>query len=89
MRKNILVYNDCSNLAEMLIPLCAGEEICVQRLEIGQEKDLKAQIRRYTQMTDASSNIDRIYRVDGLVIKGKGIWSDNWESARRRKALIL
>ena len=144
MRKNILVYNDCSNLAEMLIPLCAGEEICVQRLEIGQEKDLpvycmgfqlilldifmdkeywadgiklikeiraeskipiiivsdqksetikilalnagaddfisadanpleiiarmKAQIRRYTQMTDASSNIDRIYRVDGLVI---------------------
>ena len=144
MRKNILVYNDCSNLAEMLIPLCAGEEICVQRLEIGQEEDLpvycmgfqlilldifmdreywadgiklikeiraeskipiiivsdqksetikilalnagaddfisadanpleiiarmKAQIRRYTQMTDASSNIDRIYRVDGLEV---------------------
>ena len=144
MRKNILVYNNCSHLAEMLIPLCAGEEICVQRLEAGQEKDLqvycigfhlvlldvfmdreywvdgiklikeirakskipiiivsdqksetikilalnagaddfisadanpleiiarmKAQIRRYTQMTDVSGNIERIHRIDGLEV---------------------
>ena len=40
MRKNILVYNNCSNIAEKLMPLCAGEEINVQRLETGQEEIL-------------------------------------------------
>ena len=37
MRKNILVYNNSSNIAEMLMPLCAGEEIGVQTLETGQQ----------------------------------------------------
>lgn len=144
MRKNILVYNNCSNIAELLIPLCAGEEIGVQRLETGQEKDLpayctgfhlilldifmdkeywadgimlikeiraeskipiiiisgqksetinilalnagaddfisidsnpleiiarmKSQIRRYTQMTDVSGNVEQIHRIDGLEV---------------------
>lgn len=29
---------------------------------------MKSQIRRYTQMTDVNSNIERIYRVDGLEV---------------------
>ena len=144
MRKNILVYNNCSNVAEKLIPFCAGEEIGVQKREAGLENNLpiycmgfqlivldifmdreywaddiklikdiradskipiiivsdqksetikilalnagaddfigtdtnpleilarmKSQIRRYTQMTDVNSNIERIYRVDGLEV---------------------
>ena len=31
MRKNILVYNDCSNIAETLGPFCVGEEISIRK----------------------------------------------------------
>ncbi|MCH5258031.1 MAG: response regulator transcription factor [Lachnospiraceae bacterium] len=40
MRKNILVYNDCSNIAEKLIPFCAGEGISVRKIVIGKEMEL-------------------------------------------------
>lgn len=33
MIMNILVYQDCSNIVEILKPLCAGEEINIQKLE--------------------------------------------------------
>ena len=38
MRKNILVYNDCSNIAEMLVPFCVGEEISIRKF-VGAQKD--------------------------------------------------
>lgn len=144
MKKNILVYNSCSDIAELLMPFCAGEDMNVYRLAHGQEKDLpayyagshlilldifmdreywmdgiklikeiraesripiiivsapktdtikilalnagaddfvstemnpleimarmKSQIRRYTQMTEVSDNIEKIYRLDGLAV---------------------
>lgn len=144
MRKNILVYNNCSDIAEKLLPFCAGEGISVRKIVTGKEMELftylpeahlllldifmdeknwlagirlihkiraeskipiiimsdqktetvkimaldagaddfvstemnpseimarmKAQIRRYIQMADASGNIERIYRVDGLEV---------------------
>lgn len=40
MRKNILVYNNSSNIAELLAPFCVGEEMDICRLAAGQEKDL-------------------------------------------------
>lgn len=40
MRKNILVYNDCSNMAEKLLPFCTGEGIIVQKIMTGKEKEL-------------------------------------------------
>ncbi|MCH5344549.1 MAG: response regulator transcription factor [Acetatifactor sp.] len=144
MRKNILVYNNCSNMAEMLSPFCAGEGISVQKWATAKEMEqfpklpelhlilldifmdeenwesgielirqirtksripiiivsdqkaeiikimaldagaddfvstetnpleilarIKSRIRRYTQMTDVSGNIKRIYRTDGLEV---------------------
>ena len=144
MRKNILVYNNCSNIAERLLPFCAGEGISVQKVVNGKERELpvylseahlmlldifmdemnwltgikliqkirteskipiiivsdqkaetvkimafnagaddfistetnpleilarmKAQIRRYTQMTDMCDNIGPIHRIDGLEV---------------------
>ena len=40
MRKNILVYNNCSDIAEKLLPFCAGEGISVRRIVTGKEKEL-------------------------------------------------
>ena len=40
MRKNILVYNNCSDMADMLSPFCAGEGICVQKLVMEKEMEL-------------------------------------------------
>lgn len=40
MRKNILVYNNCSNIAEMLSHFCAGEEIYVRKL--GTRREIEA-----------------------------------------------
>lgn len=39
MRKNILVYNDCSNIAEKLIPFCAGEGISVRKIVTGKKME--------------------------------------------------
>ena len=39
MRKNILVYNDCSNIAEMLVPLCVGEEISIRKFITAQKEE--------------------------------------------------
>lgn len=39
MRKNILVYNNCSNMAEILSSFCAGEGISVQKLTAGKEME--------------------------------------------------
>lgn len=36
MRKNILVYDNCSGIAEKLAPFCAGEEISIHKLAAGQ-----------------------------------------------------
>lgn len=144
MKKNILIYNNQTGIAEKMIPLCAGEGLSVvvaadvedlygilKRLEIhlmlvdvelndkGWDKGIemianlrnrssiplivvsaqsaetakimaleagaddyvvadcnplellariKSQLRRYTQLVNMCANIDRIYRVDGLVI---------------------
>ena len=38
MRKNILVYNDCSNIAERLVPFCVGEEMSIQKFVTAQKK---------------------------------------------------
>ena len=40
MRKNILVYNNCSDIAEKLLPFCTGEGISVRRIVTGEEKEL-------------------------------------------------
>lgn len=40
MRKNILIYNNYSDLAEKLLPLCAGEGISVQKVATGDEMEL-------------------------------------------------
>ena len=40
MRKNILVYNNCSDIAEKLSPFCAGEGMSVQRIVTGKEMEL-------------------------------------------------
>ena len=40
MRKNILVYNNCSDIAEKLLPFCAGEGVSVQRIVTGKEMEL-------------------------------------------------
>ena len=39
MRKNVLVYNDCSNIAEMLVPLCVGEEISIRKFITAQKEE--------------------------------------------------
>ena len=39
MRKNILVYNDCTNIAEVLLPLCAGEEMNVRKFVSGKKEE--------------------------------------------------
>ena len=39
MRKNILVYNDYSNIAEMLVPLCVGEEISIRKFITTQKEE--------------------------------------------------
>ena len=39
MRKNILVYNDYSNIAEMLVPLCVGEEISIRKFITAQREE--------------------------------------------------
>ena len=65
MRKNILVYNNCSNIAEKLMPLCAGEEISVQRLETGQEKDLAVYCRGFNLIL-LDIFMDKKYWADGI-----------------------
>ena len=40
MRKNIVVYNNCSHMTEILSPFCAGEGIDLQKLVTGKEKEL-------------------------------------------------
>lgn len=37
MKRNILVYNNCSHIAEILAPLCGGDEISIQKVMAGQE----------------------------------------------------
>ena len=37
MRKNILVYNNCSDIAEKILPFCAGEGISVHKIVTGKE----------------------------------------------------
>ena len=39
MRKNILVYNDYSNIAEILVPLCVEEEISIRKFITGQREE--------------------------------------------------
>ena len=39
MRKNILVYNDCSYIAERLVPFCVGEEISIQKFIPAEKKE--------------------------------------------------
>ena len=40
MRKNMLVYNNCSDISEKLLPFCAGEGISVQKIVTGKEREL-------------------------------------------------
>ena len=65
MGKNILVYNKCSNIVELLIPLCAGEGISVQRLESGQKKDLLKYCMDF-QLILLDIFMDREYWADGI-----------------------
>lgn len=37
MKRNVLVYNNCSHIAEILAPLCVGEEINIQKITAKQE----------------------------------------------------
>ena len=39
MRKNILVYNNCSGVAEKLASFCVGEEIDIHKLAVEQEME--------------------------------------------------
>ena len=40
MRKNILVYNNYSHIAEILSPFCAGEGIRIQKLVTEKEMEM-------------------------------------------------
>lgn len=144
MRKNVLVYSNCSGIAEKLASFCVGEEIDIHKLVAGQKLEwqtyctgihlilldifmdeehwtdgirllkeirsktripvvvlsgqksetvkimaldagaddfvstdanplevyarIKSQLRRYTQMTAICSNIEKVFRVDGLEV---------------------
>ena len=65
MRKNILVYNDCSNIVEKLIPFCAGEEISIRRLETELEKDLPVYCMGF-QLVVLDILMDREYWADDI-----------------------
>ena len=65
MRKNILVYNNCSDIAEKLSPFCAGEEISVHKIATGKE------IKLFTYLPEAhllllDIFLDEKYWVDGI-----------------------
>ena len=105
MKRNILIYNNQTGIAEKMVPLCAGEDLSVlvaadvedlydilHRSEIHlmlvdvelNDKGwdyvtadcnplellarIKSQLRRYIQLVNLCANIDRIYKVDELVI---------------------
>ena len=64
MRKNILVYNDCSNIAEMLIPLCVGEEISIRKFITAQKKEQPDFTEIHLILLDIV--IDEPYWFDGI-----------------------
>lgn len=65
MRKNIIVYNNCSDIAEILSPFCAGEGIRVQRFGTGKEIELSAYLSE-AHLILLDIFMDREYWMDGI-----------------------
>lgn len=64
MRKNILVYNDCSNIAEMLVPLCVGEEISIRKFITAQKEEQPDFTEIHLILLDIF--IDELYWFEGI-----------------------
>ena len=64
MRKNILVYNDCSNIAEMLVPLCVREEISIRKFITAQKEEQPDFTEIHLILLDIF--IDELYWFEGI-----------------------